>query len=38
MVSQNNENRTRNGHVLVWEQAGVNGDDEKPMSMYTNNK
>lgn len=30
------ENRNRNGHVLVWEQAGLGADDrpQKPDSMY----
>lgn len=28
----NEENRSRNGHVLIWDQPGLNSDDKKPKS------
>lgn len=28
----NEENRNRNGHVLIWDQPGLNSDDKKSKS------
>lgn len=36
---QSPENRSRNGHVLIWEQPGLNGDPntvQKPSGKYRN--
>lgn len=32
----NEENRRRNGHVLVWDQAGLPPEDLKPKSKISN--
>lgn len=32
---QSNENRGRNGHVLIWDQPGLQNEVQKPQSNYS---